>query len=229
MVSTSTFIISLLLLAFGLWTLLWLLGSFLSPFFPTIARYQRGAGAKHSSSSTTGSFPTPSFRGFRERALFRRRVRVFQEIEQAIRSNELKTAKRLLPKALYLDWIRWSPELIARTTSHHLDLLNKLIIIAELEGRSVRNLPQLESLFSQRTTLLTQAFEARIARTRFRAKQKTKGKTPPQWSTKEFDERITTLEREFDHIRGEIMKSFQASIKELEGTAGSRDNLNQYH
>jgi len=224
MVSTSTFIISLLLLAFGLWTLLWLLFSFLSPFFPTIARYQRGAVSNNSRPSTTSSL-----RGFRERALFRRRVRVFQEIEQAIKSNELKTAKRLLPRALYLDWIRWSPELIARTTSHHLDLLNKLIIIAELEGRSVRNLPQLESLFSQRTTLLTQAFEARIARTRFRAKQKTKGKTPPQWSTKEFDERITTLEQEFEHIRGEIIKSFQASIKELEGTADSRDNLNQYH
>ncbi len=224
MVSTSTFIISLLLLAFGVWTLLWLLFSFLSPFFPTIARYQSGAVSNNSRPSTTSPF-----RGFRERALFRRRVRVFQEIEQAIRNNELKAAKRLLPKALYLDWVRWSPELIGRTTSHHLDLLNKLIIIAELEGKSVRTLPQLESLFSQRTTLLTQAFEAQVARTRFRAKQRTKGKTAPQWSTKEFDERIATLETDFYRVREEISKLFRTTLEELERKNGATDDLNQYH
>jgi len=154
---------------------------------------------------------------------------VFQEIEQAIRNNELKAAKRLLPKALYLDWVRWSPELIGRTTSHHLDLLNKLIIIAELEGKSVRTLPQLESLFSQRTTLLTQAFEAQVARTRFRAKQRTKGKTAPQWSTKEFDERIATLETDFYRVREEISKLFRTTLEELERKNGATDDLNQYH
>jgi len=224
MVSTSTLIISLFLLVLGIWTLLWLLFALLSPLFGQGSASRATASTQAKSGSTSSSL-----RGFHERLLFRRRVRVFQDLDAAIRDNRLVVAKRLLPKALYLEWIQWSPELIAKSASHHLDLLNKLIVIAELEGSSVRSLPKLESLFAQRASLLNQAFEARIARSRFRTKQRTKGKTPPHWSTKEFDQRLATLQQEFADVRGEILTLFAAAIAELDNAKSSTDDLGQYH
>lgn len=238
MVPTSTLAISIALLLFGGWTAIWLLYCMLQPIlrmlpggktFLNNADRTRG----HSSSPSNSAISLfTSGKGFSERWRFRRCSRALEDIDRALIAQNSVGARKLFPRALFLDWIQDSPELIAKSSHHHLDLLNKLIILAELENGTIRNLPKLETLLSQRGELLTSAFETRVARKRFKEKQKQKGKNPPKWSTKEFDTRLNALEKEVQALNNEILKEMKGAIDSLGASSArkkSDENENQYH
>jgi hypothetical protein len=231
MTTTSTLLLSLLILIFSLWVVVWLLYSFLSPFIPALRNYG-GQRTKqgHSSRGSFGFFGG-GFRSFHERWRFRRSVRAMQELDQALSKEDHVQARKLFPQALYLEWIESEPELVGKASSHHLDLLNKLLILSELEGGSVRNLPKLETLLTQQGELFAAAFETRVSRKRFIERQREKGKSAPSWSTREFDTRLKDLQKDFHSLRKAIRTEMNQALEGLPSPSRSKsgDDGTNYH
>ena len=229
MVSTTTIIVSIILFLLSLWLALWLVGAMLSPFFSVFrARPSGSSSSPRSGRSLSLSSLFPS-KGFAERWSFRRCVRALNEIERGLQKDQKIKNKKLFLRALFLEWIRGDFDLIGKSAHHHMDLLNKLIILAEVEGGSVQNLPKLEQLFAKRTEILKGAFDAAIAKKRFSEKQRTKGKTPPSWSTKEFDSKLKSLESEMKELRKDIIKEMKAALSSIHEGRSSIPDDKHYH
>ncbi|MCI5065203.1 hypothetical protein MRY87_05730 [bacterium] len=229
MTSTSSLIISLFLFSLGGWVALWILLSILRPllstFFPGGARKWKGGGSRSGASER----PPFSFARFSERSIFRRSARALKDLERLLSDNSMKRAKKLFPKAVYLEWVQHSPELLAKGAHHNVEVLNKLIIYAELQDRSVRNLPKLESLFSKLHELVQESFETRLARQRFLTKQKQKGNSVPSWSTKEFDTRLSDLKNKWEHEKDILLSELHEALQLRTGRSSQDRNEPQYH
>ena len=213
MTSTFTLVIAVVLTVIAVWTILWLFYSMILPFIGCFI-----------------SLPHLSMRpGFSERWKFRRCVRALNELSAAIQQENIRSIQKLVPRALFLERIRYSPELIAKSSHHHLDLLNQLIIVAEFKNRSVRNLPTLEMLFGKRTELLASAVETRSARSRFRDKQRQKGKTPPRWSTGEFDSKLRELDEGLDEVHQKLSQEILTTLQSLFSQDSHEQKEEHYH
>lgn len=217
----ANLIVAILLFLVGTGLLLWFLSALLSPLFG-------GSFSKKLLSPVTFISKLPTImsdtKAFIERWRFRKAIKNLNELAQKISEKKTNEAQVLFSQALYLELIAYNPHLIAATADHHNQLLNLLISFAEIENRTIRNLPILEEMFTKRAMLQRSIYEVNIAKHRFLEKHKGKGKPIPNWSTAEFDNKLKDLISQFKET---ALLAKEELNKALKGSSGTAENSQQ--
>lgn len=158
--------------------------------------------------------------GFFERWAFRRKHKLLKEIDALIDSSSLEKAQELSREAFFLRIVERSPELVSRVGSHHLSLLNKLIMIAELRQQKLENLAVLEGLLDTRTQLMKVLCERRA--------RESGGKREPGWARKEKRAKVQELYDRLQTNEQSIEKQIDELYLHLSNEGDSSAEV-QYH
>ena len=149
--------------------------------------------------------------GWNERRQFKRRQANYVEASKYLDAGLLHRALPLLRHSFFLDTLRLDGRLIELVSSHHLQVLERLVEVSHAHGRSLFNLPVVEDLLIARAQLFRSYFDARNARSSLSQRIQEKGRPAPAWATGEHDKRI-------DEIRDRIAtnaRSLESQLKEL--------------
>ncbi|MCB0321416.1 MAG: hypothetical protein KDD60_10870, partial [Bdellovibrionales bacterium] len=216
MITSSSLILPSLLFALGIVVAFWITASLLSPLLGT--RFL--------------SFSWFSFKHLQqlsEQKKYNKAIEHLTNLQSAVEHGDFPSFPGLVLQALYLDFPIHTPELLAKVSHLHTDFLNAFIQIAHQRNCTVKNLPILEELFSDRSDLLYRALEARVARGRLEKKRSEKGKETPNWTRQEYqkklDEVLDNLQTNTDSIRKQIDLAYKAL-----SDATAEDSINEtYH
>ena len=146
-----------------------------------------------------------------EKWSFKRKQRILAEanIENQV---PLEQAVKLCRSAFFLAQVKYNPSLVERVTNHNLDVLNKLVTMADRRTGHLANLPVVESLFASRADLMKAHIDVRET-VRKLAMRKDKGGRgdAPDWARAEFSKKSDEIKEKIA-VNG---KSLEAQLDEL--------------
>ena len=161
--------------------------------------------------------------GLTEKLLLRRKKRWLSEIDILIKSGSKSDACRALRKSLILEHLRSSTECIEGSVQLHMNILARVIMIAERTGATLDNLPVVEDLIHSRGQLLHSYLEALDDKRLFRSRRAKAGKDAPAWAISEFSRKIEEIE---DRIKTNS-RSLSAQFEELLQALARGDSSSQ--
>ncbi len=161
--------------------------------------------------------------GLTEKLLLRRKKRWLSEIDILIKSGSNSDACRALRKSLILEHLRSSTECIEGSVQLHMNILARVIMIAERTGATLDNLPVVEDLIHSRGQLLHSYLEALDDKRLFRSRRAKAGKDAPAWAISEFSRKIEEIE---DRIKTNS-RSLSAQFEELLQALARGDSSSQ--
>jgi hypothetical protein len=161
--------------------------------------------------------------GLTEKLLLRRKKRWLSEIDILIKSGSNSDACRALRKALVLEHLRSGSESIEASVQLHMNILARVIMIAERTGATLDNLPVVEDLIHSRGQLLHSYLEALDDKRLFRSRRAKAGKEAPAWAISEFSRKIEEIE---DRIKTNS-RSLSAQFEELLQALARGDSSSQ--
>lgn len=90
-----------------------------------------------------------------------------------------------------------SKQLLVAIREHHQNILSRCLIIAEEQHKRVENIAEIERLLSSHIEIQYALLKANESLQGFTKRHCCSGKQAPSWSTKEFEQKIDTLNKGF--------------------------------
>ena len=162
-------------------------------------------------------------RGLTERLKFRQKQKLALEAERLIVAGEPKLAYPILADAFYLAALVKSSALIDDVTNHNLDILAKIIGIAENHARHLDNLAIVEDLIQSRAQLMRSYFEKISTKDSIKRKRRELGKDAPPWALDEFERQLNDLKDRLETNRLSLSSTIKQIFRALEDMSGSAE------
>jgi len=195
---TFSIFAALLCAIFGLYFVLFLVRSILTPLKPYLK-------------PRTGQ---------RSKGKLRRKQQILAKVDQLIEAEKFEQAYEMLCEALVLDGRIRDKDLLSSIGAHHMLILNKTLLIADLKGKTLTNLPVLEDLLSTRIQLCRALMELQTKQTGDPAVRT----ETPSWAKKAFREKEDELNNKLETNLKSIHSQFNAVKKSL-----FEDQKEEYH
>ena len=142
------------------------------------------------------------------------------KVDQAIEAEQFEPAYDMLCQALILDKRIRGKDILSSIGTHHLLILNKTLLIADLTGKTLSNLPVLEDLLSTRIQLIKVLIELEGKK----SGDTTTRTDTPSWAKKAFQQKEAEINTKLETNLQSIYSQFNG-VKEIL----FKDHKEEYH
>lgn len=151
-----------------------------------------------------------------EYARFKKCKGISNRADMLYKEQKIEQALALYHSAFYLDPIFHEMALVERTNSHNLDLLTKVVSIAQNSTEQLASLPAVENLLATRADLLLSFREVQETISKLKKRRPNeKGKGPPNWATAEFQKKRIEIKEKIEGNRKSLRTQLQALFEAL--------------